>query len=138
MKKRNILWILFFCLIYGVGVIYSFFNIYELIILKYNHELVNGNIENIDYHSSGKSGTFWLVFSYNYKNQIYKKKIFISDGMPFITSIYKEYPKGETKFMLNYDRDIIFPQNRINLEIKRRIFPFIFFSILLTISIKVF
>jgi hypothetical protein len=49
MKKRNMAGIVFSILIFGGLAVFSFFNVKELIILKYSHELVNGNIESIDY-----------------------------------------------------------------------------------------
>ena len=138
MNKRNIMWILFFCIIYGGLAVFSFYQVHELLTLKKTHELVIGNIDNIEYNSSGKSGTYWLICSYIYKGQMYNRKVFISNGIPFFTSFYKEYPKGETIFMLNYEKDIIFPQNNINMQIRRRIFPLILFTIALMISIRVF
>jgi hypothetical protein len=135
MKRRKIIWITFFCIIYGGLAILSFYQIYELTFLKYSHELVEGEIERIEHRSTGKSSTDWLICSYSYKGQIYNKKIFVSDGIPFFELINREYPKGKTIFMLNYEKDIIFPQNKINLEIQRRVFPLIFFTIILFISI---
>jgi hypothetical protein len=40
--------------------------------------------------------------------------------------------------MLNYDKDVVFPKNRVNSEIQRRMFPLISFTILLIISIKIY
>ena len=138
MNKRKIIWITFFCIIYGGFAMFSFYQLYDLIVLKYSHELVEGNIEKIEHHSTGKSSTDWLICSYTYNGQEYNKKIFISNGIPFLTSISKEYPKGKTMFILNYKNDTIFPKNNINLEIRRRIFPLILFTIALIVSIKVF
>ena len=138
MNKKNMMWILFFCILYGGFAVFFFYQVHELLILKKTHELVTGNIDNIEYNSSGKSGTYSLVCSYIYKGQMYNRKIIVSNGIPFFTSVYKEYPKGETIFMLNYEKDIIFPQNNINMQIRRRIFPLILFTIALIISIRVF
>jgi hypothetical protein len=138
MKRKQIIWALFCCLVFGGFAIYSFFEVHELIVLKKSHELVNGVIEKIEHNSTGKSSTDWLICSYIYNDKTYNKKIFISSGIPFFTSIYNEYQKGETLFMLNYEKDIIFPQNNINMEIRRRLFPLLLFSIGLIISIRVF
>jgi hypothetical protein len=106
--------------------------------LKHSYELVEGNIEKIEHRSTGKVSTFWVICSYTYKGEIYNKKISVSTGIPFIQLVSKEYPEGRTMFMLNYEKDIVFPQDNINMEIRRRIFPLIFFSIALFVSIKVF
>ncbi|MFP3043366.1 hypothetical protein LQZ19_16250 [Treponema primitia] len=138
MKRRKLFWILFASILYGGFAIYSFYNLYELIILKNSHILALGSIERIEHKSTGKSSTDWLVFSYTYNGQNYNEKIYISDGIPFLTNIYKDYPKGNTVFMVNTERNIIFPQNNINVEIKRRIFPLILLSIALIISVIIF
>jgi hypothetical protein len=138
MSRNQIFWITLFCLIYGGFAIFFFYQVKELFVLKKTHELINGFIENIEYHSTGKSSTDWLICRYTYKDQEYNKKIFVSSGIPFLTAIHKEYHNGETIFMLNYEKDIIFPLNNINMEIRRRLFPLILFSIALIVSIKIF
>lgn len=134
-KRKQIILTLFCWLVFGGFAIFYFFEVYELMVLKKSHALVNGIIEKIE---TGKSSTDWLICSYIYNDKTYNKKIFISSGIPFFTSIYNEYQKGETLFMLNYEKDIIFPQNNINMKIRRRLFPLLLFSIGLIISIKVF
>jgi hypothetical protein len=140
MNKKNIMLILFFCLIFGASAVLFFYQVYELLILKKTHELVTGNIDNIGYKKYGKTETYWLICSYTYNDQLYNKKVYVENGIPFFSSIYKEYPKGETIFMLDYEKDIIFPQNNINLEMRRRIFPLILsiIAIALIISIRVY
>jgi hypothetical protein len=138
MNKSNKKWILLCCVIYGGAGIFSFYQLRELIVLKFSNELIEGNIEKIEHNSSGKSSTDWLICSYSYKGQICNKKIFVSSGIPFITSVSKEYPKGKTVFMLNYENDIVFPKNNIDLEIRRRIFPLLLWLFALSISIIIF
>ena len=138
MNRKQIIWILFFCLICGGFSVLFFYQVHELIILKRAHELVAGTIEKIESHSTGKSSTDWLICSYTHKDKLYNKKIFVSSGIPLLTSIYNEYQKGETLFMVNFEKDIVFPQNNINMEIRRRLFPLLLFTIALIISIKIF
>jgi hypothetical protein len=127
MNKNNMKWIFFFSIVYGGLAIFTVYQLYELIILKYSHELVEGNIKKIEHHSTGKSSTDWLICSYTYRGQIFNTKIHVSSGIPFFTSISKEYLKGKTIFMLNYEKNIIFPQKNINLEIRRQIFPLLLY-----------
>jgi hypothetical protein len=126
-KRDKVLWIIFF-IVYGVFAIFSFHQIYELIILKKSHELVEGVIEKIEHESAGKSFTYWLICSYMYEGKLYNKKIYVSGGVPFLTSLSKEYPRGKTIFMVNIKKDIAFPKDRINLELRRQLFLLILFT----------
>ena len=135
MKIKQLIGIIFICLICGGFALFYFFQVHELIILKNSHELVNGVIVEVNHHSTRKSSETWLTCSYIYKGKTYNKRLLVSSGIPFFASFPFEYQKGETLFMLNYEKDIIFPQNNINMEILRRSLYLLLLSIILIVFI---
>jgi hypothetical protein len=137
-RKGKIGWIVFSFILYGGLIILEFYLMSDILVLQGSHELVEGTIDKIKRTSSGKSSSYYLICSYTYEGNVYNKEIHVSAGIPFITSISKEYPKGKTIFMLNVEKDIVFPKKQINMEMRRQSVMLIFFGLLLLVSALVF
>jgi hypothetical protein len=109
--------------------------LYNLIVLKFSYELVEGNIERIESRSY-KNMTFDLICSYTYKGKIFNREIEVG-RLPYdLISVSKKHPLGKTIFMLNTKKDIVFPQDNINMEILQYVLILIIWILLLLFSIK--
>jgi hypothetical protein len=51
---------------------------------------------------------------------IYNRAISVYGGIPVLTSLSEEYPRGKTVFLFSAEKDIVFPQNNVDLELRRR------------------
>lgn len=80
--------------------------------LKTSHETVKGTIDKAELHSSGRYLTYSIICSFTYKEQFYNIELSVSDIFPFVGSVYKEYPVGNTTFLINYEFDIDLSQKQ--------------------------
>jgi len=138
MDSKNILPIIICFIFLGGSAIFYIYGASRLITLKTSHETVNGSIDKVETSVSGKILSYGLICSFTYKDQYFNIAISVTDIFPFVGSVYKEYPVGDTTFLINYEYGIAFPQNNINMEIRRRLYRVILFIILLIFSIRVF
>jgi hypothetical protein len=138
MDSKNIIPCLICCIFLGWSIIFYIYGTGRLMTLKTSHETINGTIDKIESSLSGKIISYGLICSFTYKDEYFNIEISVTDIFPFVGSVYKEYPVGDTTFLVNYDYGIAFPLNNINMEIRRRLFRAILFIILLIFSIRVF
>ena len=138
MDSKNIIPCIICCIFLGGSAIFYLYGASRLITLKSSNEMVSGTIDKVELHSSGRYLTYSIICSFTYKEQFYNIELSVSDIFPFVGSVYKEYPVGDTTFLINYEYGIAFPQNNINMEIRRRLYRVILFIILLIFSIRVF
>jgi len=129
MNMKIIIRIIFYCITFGGLATGLYVDAYKLITLKKFGELVTGVIEEIE-RNSGPKQTFKnnITISYTYKDQNYTKKAYFS-------KIPNYYIKGNVTFLLNYEKDIIFPQDIIDGEISSSLFYAIITTIVLIIAI---
>ncbi|MDR2106266.1 MAG: hypothetical protein LBP24_02530 [Coriobacteriales bacterium] len=137
-KSKRLWWGLFVAIMCGASAVYLLYEAWQLVSLNYSHELVEGSIEKVELYTTKKSFGYQLVCSYRYDGKEYKEKIRVSMGIPFVTSLSEDYPTGKTLFMINKKNDVIFPQGKIGLELRRRVPPFLLVSWGLIFSLKSF
>jgi len=128
MNWKQIIRIVFSCLIFGGLAILFFVDAHKLIYLKRNHEVVSGVIEKVT--RGGRGGyTYNMTFSYEYKGQTYTKIASLSS--------YPEYSHFTQRapFLLNYEKNFIFPQNEIDSEIRTLLLFAVILTIVLIIAI---
>jgi len=138
MESKNIIPCLLVCVVFGYFAISSLAGVGRLLTLKNSHEKVSGTIDKVNMQSTGRYLSYTITCSFTYKDQYYNIELAVTDIFPFVGSVYKEYPVGDTIFLINYDYGIAFPQNNINMEIRRRLFRSIFLIIVIIFSIKMF
>jgi len=138
MERKNIFPCLLICVVFGYFAIYSISGAFRLIYLKMSHETVNGTIYKVNSYSTGRYLSYSITCSFTYKDKFNEIELPITDIFPFVGSVYKEYPTGDTTFLINYEAGIVFPQNNINMEIRRRLFRFIFNVIVIIFTIKMY
>ena len=126
---KQIILIIFYCITFGGLATRLYIDAYKLIALKKSSVLVTGVIEEVE-RNSGPKKTFKnnITISYTYKDQNYTKKVYFS-------KIPHYYIKANVTFFLNYEKDIIFPQDMIDSEISSSLFYAIFPTIVLIIAI---
>ena len=129
MNMKQIIRIIFYCLTFGGLATGLYIDAYKLTALKKSSELVTGVIEGVERNSRPKN-TFKnnITISYTYKDQNYTKKAYFS-------KIPNYYIKANVTFLLNYEKDIIFPQDIIDGEISSSLFYAIITTIVLIIAI---
>jgi len=129
MNWKQIIRIVFYCIIFGGLATGLYIDAYKLIALKKSHETVTGVIEKIERPTKSRGAfTYHITFSYTYKDQTFTKEV--------SSSSYPSYSLFQTApLFLNYERNIIFPQNEIDHEISIGLFLGIIFIIVLIISI---
>ena len=138
MEGKNIIRC-FICIVFlGLPAIYSIYGAGRLTTLKNYHDTVSGTIDKVESRVSGKIVSYRLICSFTYEEQYYNIELSVMDIFPFIGSVYKEYPVGETTFYVNSEYGIAFPSNRINLELRRRLIHAIVLITILIFSIKIF
>jgi len=138
MDSKNIIPCIICCIFLGGSAIFYLYGTGRLITLKNSNEMVSGSIDKIETNVSGKILSYRLICSFTYKDQYFNIELSVTDIFPFVGSVYKEYPVGNTTFLVNYEYGIAFPQNNINMEIRRRLSRAIVSIIVLIFSIKVF
>ena len=136
--EKKILSCLLVSALFGYFAIISISGVFRLLFLKMSHETVNGAIYSVNSYSTGRYLSYSITCSFTYKDKFNKMDLPITDIFPFVGSVYKEYPVGDTTFLINYETGIAFPQNNINMEIRRRLFRFIFNVIVIIFTIKMY
>jgi hypothetical protein len=129
MNIKQIILIIIYCLAFGGLATGLYIDAYNLKALKKSSELVTGVIEGIE-RNSGPKRTFKnnITISYTYKGENYTKKAYFS-------KIPNYYIKANVTFLLNYEKDFIFPQDIIDGEISNSLFYAIIPTILFIIAI---
>ena len=138
MGKKNIIGCFICCVFLGLPAITSLYGTGRLITLKKSHDTVTGTIDKVESRVSGRFINYRLICSFTYKDQFYNIELSVLDIFPFVGSVYKEYPVGQTTFYVNYEYGIAFPSNRTNLELRRRLIHAIVLITILIFSIKIF
>jgi hypothetical protein len=138
MDGKNIIPCLLICVVFGYFAMSSLFGVARLITLKTSNEMVSGTIDKVNMISTGRYLSYTITCSLTYKDQYHNIELAVTDIFPFVGSVYKEYPVGDTTFLINNEFGIAFPQNNINMEIRRRLSHAIFPIIVIIFSIKMF
>jgi len=138
MDRKKILSCLLVSALFGYFAIISVSGVFRLLFLKMSHETVNGTIYSVNSYSTGRYLSYSITCSFTYKDKFNKMDLPITDIFPFVGSVYKEYPVGDTTFLINYEAGIVFPQNNVNMEIRRRLFRFIFNVFVIIFTIKTY
>jgi len=136
--EKKILSCLLVSALFGYFAIISISGVFRLLFLKISNETVNGAIISVNNYSTGRYISYWITCSFTYKDKFNKIDLPVTDIFPFVGSVYKEYPTGDTTFLINYEAGIAFPQNNINMEIRRKLFRFIFNVIVIIFTIKMY
>jgi len=138
MESKNIIPCLLVCVVFGYFAISSLYGVGRLITLKKSNEMVSGSIDKVNMMSTGRYLSYTITCSLTYKDQYYNIELAVTDIFPFVGSVYKDYPVGNTTFLVNNDYGIAFPWNNINMELRRRLFHAIFLIIVIIFTIKVY